>query len=308
MHHIGPPKVSVCVITYNQEKYISKCLQSIIEQETNFKYEVIVGDDCSTDETRKIINEFHEKYPDIIKPIYQEKNINSGAYNYLTVHQAAKGEYVAHIDGDDYALSGKLQMQVDMLDSDRDINIVWHRVDYFDDTNNFISGNTSDLSILEDGYVSFDLAARIGFIGVHSSIMYRRNAREIISLNRKVLDIYLVWDMLSKGKGYFLNEVLGRYRVGASGSLTIISSKNNALLAIEHAEYFVRLHPNQRKNYFIWALTTAIINLKNRKSTSLNFILFCLKHISLVNPVEIFKNINMMNKIKVKWAVGNIKR
>jgi len=110
------PKVSVCVITYNQEKYIRQCLQSIVDQETDFDFEVIVGEDCSTDGTRAIVQEFSEKFPNIVKPIYQKKNIDGGGYNFLTVHRAARGEYVAHIDGDDFALPGKLQAQANILE------------------------------------------------------------------------------------------------------------------------------------------------------------------------------------------------
>lgn len=296
------PKVSVCVITYNQEKYIRQCLQSIVDQVTNFEFEVIVGDDCSIDDTRSIIKEFQTKYPEIVKPIFQEKNIDSGNYNYLTVHRAARGQYVAHIDGDDYALPGKLQKQADLLDSDNDITAVWHRVDYFDDLNNFSSGNTSDLSILDNGMVPFELAIRIGFIGVHSSLMYRRIARENVGLDQKLLDIYFTWDLLSKGSGCVVDEVLGRYRVASSGSLTISSSKSNALLAIKHAEHFLKLHPDQRRNFFIWAFTTATIYAKNKKAVSLEFFVLAFKNISFVNPIDIFKNIMNMKKIRVQWS------
>jgi len=123
-----PPKVSVCVITYNQEKYIRQCLQSIVDQETDFYFEVIVGDDCSTDGTRAIVQEFVERYPGVVKPIFQEKNIGGGVHNYLTVHKATRGEYIAHVDGDDYCLPGKLQAQADLLDDDPDCNLVWHRM------------------------------------------------------------------------------------------------------------------------------------------------------------------------------------
>ena len=95
------PEVSVCVVTYNQEKYITECLQSVVDQETDFDFEVLVGDDCSTDGTRRIVQEFAEKYPDIIKPILHSKN--TGAFhNYVSVHNAAMGKYIAHLDGDDY--------------------------------------------------------------------------------------------------------------------------------------------------------------------------------------------------------------
>ena len=81
-------KVSVCVLTYNQEKYIRQCLQSIVDQKTDFKFDLIVSDDCSTDSTRAIVQEFEERYPNIVKPILHKKNI--GAYkNYFSAHQQA---------------------------------------------------------------------------------------------------------------------------------------------------------------------------------------------------------------------------
>lgn len=67
------PKLSVCVITYNQKEYIRQCLQSIVDQETDFDFEVIVGDDCSTDGTRAIVQEFARRYPKVVKPIFSEE-------------------------------------------------------------------------------------------------------------------------------------------------------------------------------------------------------------------------------------------
>src|SRR5450759_3411095 len=72
------PKVSVCVVTYNQEKFIRQCLQSIVDQETDCDFEVIVGDDCSTDGTRDIVREFAERYPTMIKVILQDTNTLTG--------------------------------------------------------------------------------------------------------------------------------------------------------------------------------------------------------------------------------------
>lgn len=295
------PKVSVCVVTYNQEKYIRQCLQSIVDQEGDFDFEVIVADDCSTDGTRAIVQEFADRYPDVVKPILHETNM--GAFkNFLFVHQQATGEYVAHIDGDDYALLGKLQAQATILDSRSDCTAVWHRVDYFDDAGGFCSGNTADLSLFDNGKVPFDEAIRVGFIGVHSSLMYRRSAREIVPLDQKVLDIYFTWDLLSKGSGYVLNEVLGRYRVGASGSLSANSSPSIGRLAIKHAEHFVKLFPRQRRNFFIWAMTTAIFNARNAQLITFYFIHFALQNISMVSPREILANLHNMRKIPVRWS------
>src|SRR6185369_17391361 len=118
-------KLSVCVVTYNQENYIRQCLQSIIDQVTDFSFEIIVGDDCSTDNTRSIVKEYCDKYPEIIKPLFHQVNIGA-TRNYFAVHSKAGGEYIAHCDGDDYKIPGKLQKQVAFLDQHRDCAIVGH--------------------------------------------------------------------------------------------------------------------------------------------------------------------------------------
>jgi len=132
MHEEKKPKVSVCVVTYNQEKYIRQCLQSIVDQETDFDFEVIVGDDCSTDSTRAIVQEFADRYQGLVKPIFHEKNLGP-SQNYFSVHKSAKGEYVAHVDGDDYWLPNKLPYQVNILDKNRDLVFV---ADYIGSLNN----------------------------------------------------------------------------------------------------------------------------------------------------------------------------
>jgi glycosyltransferase involved in cell wall biosynthesis len=121
------PKVSVCVITYNHERYIRQCLQSLVDQRADFAFEVIVGDDCSTDGTAVIVREFIEWYPTIVRGIFQPTN-TLGITNNMDVHDAARGEYVAHVDGDDYALPGKLQRQADFLDAHKQSSFVCHRV------------------------------------------------------------------------------------------------------------------------------------------------------------------------------------
>lgn len=300
-----PPKVSVCIITYNQEKYISQCLQSIVDQKTDFNFEVIVGDDCSTDGTRVIVEKFAKEYPKIIKPIYHTENIGGGSYNFLIVHRAAQGEYVAHMDGDDYALPGKLQAQASILDSKLECTAVWHQVDYFDDLGKFCSGKTSDLSCFTNGAVTFKNAIQMGFIGVHSSIMYRRATREVIELNRKVLDIYFTWDLLSKGVGYIISEVYGRYRIAAVGSLTVSSANKINKLLISHADHFVKNFPEQRKNFFIWAVTMAIIDFKNMRSTVFKFLQFAIRNASFASPADIYLNLINIRNTRVRWKSVN---
>lgn len=115
--------VSVICLAYNHEKYIEECLEGLVKQEVNFKYEVLINDDCSTDETAQIIRRYEEKYPEIIKATYQKQNLYSQGgriVNDILLPQA-KGKYIAKCEGDDYWLDeDKLQTQVDFMEAHPD--------------------------------------------------------------------------------------------------------------------------------------------------------------------------------------------
>lgn len=117
---IDQPMVSVPLLVYNQRDYIRQCLDSVISQKTNFRIEVLVGDDCSTDGTREIIREYAEKYPDRIIPVLREKNlgITKNLYDLL---KRCKGRYIAGLEGDDYWLDdNKLQIQYEFLEAHKE--------------------------------------------------------------------------------------------------------------------------------------------------------------------------------------------
>lgn len=113
-------KVSIFCLAYNQKKYIKNCLDNMISQKTNFVFEVIIHDDCSTDGTREIIEEYANKYP-FIKPIYEQENQYSKKNMTVVVNKMfakCSGEYIAMLEGDDYwCYENKLQAQVDFLDN-----------------------------------------------------------------------------------------------------------------------------------------------------------------------------------------------
>jgi glycosyltransferase involved in cell wall biosynthesis len=121
-------KVSVEVLTYNHEKYISQALDSILMQKTDFAYEIVVGEDLSTDATRSIVLDYQKRYPGIIHVILSEENLG-GKKNHFRTYPACKGQYIAVCEGDDYWTSpDKLQRQVDFLDSHPDCSICFHNV------------------------------------------------------------------------------------------------------------------------------------------------------------------------------------
>lgn len=122
------PKVSVVVTTYNHEAFIAPAIESILAQQVNFDYEILVGDDCSTDGTRATLLELHRRHPDRIQLLLPDTNLGfHGNAIFVQLLARATGEYVALLDGDDYWLgSNKLQEQVDLLDRQRYLSMCFH--------------------------------------------------------------------------------------------------------------------------------------------------------------------------------------
>ena len=131
--------VNIITITYNHEKFIKKTLKSFLMQKTNFKFNIIIADDCSTDGTQKIIEKYQKKYPKIIKFIKREKNIGV-VNNYIKTLSEADAKYVIICEGDDYFTNkNKLQIQVDYLEKNPDKSICFHPVKIRKESNFFQS-------------------------------------------------------------------------------------------------------------------------------------------------------------------------
>lgn len=127
------PKVSVVVVTHNHEAYLAQALDSILMQEVTFSYELIVGEDGSTDQTRRILEAYHQRYPALIRPIYQSGTVGPGA-NAQACLAACRGQYLAPLEGDDYWTNPhKLQAQVDWLDAHPDYVFCFDHLDKLTD-------------------------------------------------------------------------------------------------------------------------------------------------------------------------------
>lgn len=137
------PAVSVLVVTYNHEKYISRCLDSILNQRVNFNIEVLLGEDFSSDGTRDICIEYARNYPETIKLFLHSRDNNitidgksTGRYNFLFNVSKSKGKYIAICEGDDYWTdNNKLQKQVDFLENNSDYVMCSHDAFVVDDKN-----------------------------------------------------------------------------------------------------------------------------------------------------------------------------
>lgn len=247
-------KVSVCIVTYNQQKYIRECLDSIVNQETNFPFEVIVGDDASTDGTREIVQEFCNRYPTLVRAVFHEKNVGP-TQNYFSVHNLAQGEYVAHLDGDDYALQGKLNALASHLDEHSDCAIVWHRMRIINEHGQSADGMPivpMSHFIKSKKLYAVDLAKYYGMTGCHSGSMYRACAKKIHNSNEEVLDYFVTLSFVEDGYcAMYIEDVYGVYRC-FSYENTVTRSKGSVIVGeskLRLIQYYLENNPSLAKSF-----------------------------------------------------------
>jgi len=227
-----PIKVSVCVVTYNQEQYIRQCLESLANQELGCRYEIIVSDDASTDKTPDIIIELSEKYPLKITSILHKTNMGASR-NYISAHKKARGDFVCHVDGDDYALPFKLEKQTRFLEDHPSCSAVAHQVKILKKKG--LDGETQANPDLID--LKYLLLNHPCFL--NSSIMYRRALSEDFLDNDVEFIDFLTYISLAKsGPIGFINEPLAVYRagIGVSSSLKMMKFIQQAIDRAEETE------------------------------------------------------------------------
>ncbi len=216
------PKVSICCITYNQKNYIKQALDSFLMQKTNFPFVVIIGDDASNDGTTEIVKEYALKYPDIIKPVFQERN-SGGFKNFCDVFNLIDTEYVALCEGDDYWTDeNKLQKQVDCLDAHKNCTICFHK------TKNIFENNLQEPYDFPNEKQRFNKTLltlndiiRFNFIQTNSC-MYRcrfkgEDIGKYLSADIMPGDWYLHILHAEKGNIIFLDETMSVYRINPNG-------------------------------------------------------------------------------------------
>lgn len=123
------PVLSIIIPVYNHEKYIVKALDSVLMQKTKYSYEVLIGEDCSTDNTRSILKEYEKKHPGIFTIYYRDHNMNcEKIQNYVDLMIRSRGKYLIVLEGDDFWTDeNKIETQLDFLESHDDYIAVAHR-------------------------------------------------------------------------------------------------------------------------------------------------------------------------------------
>ena len=237
-------KVSVICLAYNHENYIRRCLDSFVMQKTTFPFEVLVHDDASTDSTAEIIREYAEKYPEIIKPVYQTENQYSKHVRIIQVFLLGKaqGEYLAWCEGDDYWTDAyKLQKQVEFLDTHPDYSCCYHRVlcnNLRDNSTRYIPDITESRDFALDEIIRRGAVFHLSSVVIRSNV-YREKPDSFVARGFGDVPLYLYAAI--RGKCHVLRDVMSTYNHGTAGSYTMRMAKSSKEKRITHEQNYISL-------------------------------------------------------------------
>jgi glycosyltransferase involved in cell wall biosynthesis len=210
-------KLTVVMTTYNHESYIAHAIESVLLQQVNFEFEVVIIEDFSTDNTREIVTDYQRKHPELIKLVLPDRNMNDSR-NFAQAVEMAQSQYIALLEGDDYWTSPhKLQKQVDFLDQRQECAVCFHNaMMHFDDgisaPRPFNPAGQKTISTLEDILPGNFLAT--------CSVMFRQG------LFKKFPEWFFTlpfgdWPLhilnAQHGKIGYIDEIMSVYRVHSNG-------------------------------------------------------------------------------------------
>ena len=262
---MSAPLLSIRCLVFNHEPYLRQCLDGFVMQKTDFPFEVIVHDDASTDGSADIIREYAEKYPDIIKPIYETENQYSKHDGSLVkivdaaMHPDSK--YLAMCEGDDYWTDpNKLQLQVAFLENHPDYYMSCHAYTYyFEGTETYKPNN-----ILEKLPSQFFGSREYCTPTIENFFNFSEWFAQILTIVRRRVDPFnkekrllykrhydyiACYYMMKAGKCSFFRDVMGVYRRHGGG----VYSGRDDLIWKEHClETFIKFHLVQYFQIYFW--------------------------------------------------------
>ena len=216
--------VSVSITTYNHEKFISQALDSVLNQKTNFSFEILLRDDASADGTTEIVNDYANKFPGLIKPlIYAENQFIKGVKPFADNVKRAKGKYIAICEGDDYWTDPyKLQKQVDFLEAHPDYGLVHSDIDILDQETGDVTSafNKTNHIQIPDGDI-FDFLMRPGHFIKTMTVCLRKELldkyylsdKQIMTKDWRSIDLS-IWLMIARhSKIHYMDDVFATYRL-----------------------------------------------------------------------------------------------
>jgi glycosyltransferase involved in cell wall biosynthesis len=223
---VSDPLVSVWLLTFNHKRFIRQAIESVLGQECEFPFEIVIGDDCSTDGTTEIVREYQRNHPGKIRLLLAKRNLWNatpgilGTIMALALYQACRGRYVALLEGDDYwTAPSKLQKQFNFLEAHAECSACFHRTQIVDDKGN--PQRPFPLTTVKSVYNVEDV---IRAMPAHtSSLMLRREVIENLPAwfpERRSGDWTIQITAASLGGIGFIDETMSAYRVHKGGSWT----------------------------------------------------------------------------------------
>lgn len=219
------PLLSVALITYNQEEFIAECIEGMVNQKTDFSFEIVIGEDCSTDGTRAICKQYKEKYPELIRLILPESNLGMMG-NWINTINSCEGKYIAICEGDDYWIDeNKLQKQVDFLENNPDYTLCSTASQLLAQ----IYGHYYNVDIKKDTLTTRDLLEEDWGI-MTATIVFRKDALQMPDWFKKVKngDYSLQLLVSLNGKIKCLPNYTSVYRQHAGGISNSLTAFNQA--------------------------------------------------------------------------------
>ncbi|MGB5965063.1 MAG: glycosyltransferase [Sulfurimonadaceae bacterium] len=214
--NLDKPVLSVCCTTYNHAPYIAEAIDGFLMQETDFPFEILIRDDCSTDKTAEIVKQYADQYPQLIKPVYEKENtFSKGVKPMPVLYKKALGKYIALCEGDDYWTDHfKLQAQVDFLEENDEYVITYTSVEAFDENGivkDYVGGATRDLEKDELQRTTPINTLTTCFRNVIGEVPKEFQCTQYGDL--------FIWSLLgAHGKGKFLADISpSRYRIHEGG-------------------------------------------------------------------------------------------
>lgn len=246
------PLVTVSLITYNHARFIGQAVESVLAQRTDFPFELVIGEDESTDGTREIVKRYAEAHPGKIRLHLHSRASNisyggkpTGRHNYVNNIRSARGKYIATLDGDDYWTDPqKLQLQVDRLESAPDCAICFHRTRVVDENDNPLDVPPN----VRTPQPTFSLADYLDlrFLPGACTVMFRRNLFGDFPdwyFQCPVGDFPMHVMNASRGAFAFIDRVMAVYRIHPGGIWS---------MGLNHTEWQEKSRPQQERQALRW--------------------------------------------------------
>lgn len=293
LHNDTMPLLSVCMVTYNQENWISNAIDGVLLQETTFSIELVIADDCSTDETLKVVEEYQRKYPKLIKIIKNPKNLGLDG-NFSNALNHCSGKYIAICEGDDYwTFNQKLQTQFDYMQSNPDIVLTSHN-----NSKLFVETNTLSSKYKHHKDFRFDQNYLLhDWVTQPVTCVFRNVIKDYVSLYRDGIfcDVILFYELLKHGDGFFFKDDWAIFRVSKnalSSGLNEFKWSDNHIIMFDNLLKYNKEDSRLKKLISNYHLILIVYSLKNKKNGNITFTQACKHYFSNESDISnLFKTL-----------------